>query len=227
MGHWTNPNYLKGETVTPRKINYPTTRKRRKFADHTGKVFGRLTISSYRGDNKSHMSTWLCKCECGGEIVVPYGRLSGGNTRSCGCLKKEVPQRQPGHRSFSDKGVGIASRNVVLYGYRRSAERRGYSWNLTEEHAIELFQGNCHYCGCEPAQHARSRWNSGGYRYNGIDRIDPSKGYEPGNVVSCCSTCNMGKREMSREAFCAWIGRVNDHLIKTKKATGGGQTRYF
>lgn len=29
----------------------------------------------------------------------------------------------------------------------------------------------------------------------GLDRIDNSKGYEPGNVVSCCNVCNTIKNK--------------------------------
>lgn len=31
-----------------------------------------------------------CRCECGVEKEIPVGRLSGGHSKSCGCLSKEV-----------------------------------------------------------------------------------------------------------------------------------------
>ena len=33
---------------------------------------------------------WLCKCDCGNELVVTYTSLKSGNTRSCGCLNKDA-----------------------------------------------------------------------------------------------------------------------------------------
>ena len=33
--------------------------------------------------------SWLCKCECGVEVVVLGASLRSGNTASCGCLHKE------------------------------------------------------------------------------------------------------------------------------------------
>jgi hypothetical protein len=65
-----------------------------------------------------------------------------------------------------------------------------------------LLSGDCYYCGKAPA--------------NGIDRIDSSRKYEKGNVVSCCSTCNYGKREMSTDEFLSWIRRVYEHKVKTE-----------
>ena len=32
---------------------------------------------------------WNCKCDCGNEVVVMGKCLTNGNTKSCGCLKKE------------------------------------------------------------------------------------------------------------------------------------------
>lgn len=35
-------------------------------------------------------SQWLCKCNCGNELVVAYTLLNGGNTKSCGCYHREL-----------------------------------------------------------------------------------------------------------------------------------------
>ena len=54
-----------------------------KIKDITGKRFGRLVVIK-RIDSK-HL---LCICDCGTEVVVSYGNLTSGNTKSCGCLAK-------------------------------------------------------------------------------------------------------------------------------------------
>ncbi len=51
-----------------------------------GKRFGRLVVIS-KVDKKNRHERWLCKCECGNEVVVQYSNLVSGNTASCGCLK--------------------------------------------------------------------------------------------------------------------------------------------
>ena len=60
--------------------------------DLTGKQFGRLTVVRLysRSSRKPTRPTmWLCKCECGNEVVVRRGNLLNGNTKSCGCLRTD------------------------------------------------------------------------------------------------------------------------------------------
>ena len=59
-----------------------------KFIDLTGKRFGRLTVVE-RAENKNGYRRWKCKCDCGNETVVYSANLSGGKTKSCGCLCSE------------------------------------------------------------------------------------------------------------------------------------------
>lgn len=56
--------------------------------DLTGQTFGRLTaLSRVERKGKTH---WACSCSCGGSVTATTYRLTSGNTKSCGCLKKEV-----------------------------------------------------------------------------------------------------------------------------------------
>ena len=60
-----------------------------KRIDLTGQKFGRL-IALKRIRTKQ-LTWWLCKCECGNEVVVRMHSLrSKNNTKSCGCLHKEI-----------------------------------------------------------------------------------------------------------------------------------------
>ena len=56
-----------------------------------GQNFERLTVLS-RDNNKPKSSGvyWLCKCNCGNEVSVISHSLINGNTKSCGCLKREL-----------------------------------------------------------------------------------------------------------------------------------------
>lgn len=55
----------------------------------TGKRFGRLTVVKEVGKNSGHI-TWLCRCDCGKEIVTTGIHLKSGHTRSCNCAQKET-----------------------------------------------------------------------------------------------------------------------------------------
>ena len=57
--------------------------------DLTGQKFGRLTVVSRQGSSKGRKAVWLCKCECGNDILVEGSKLRNGNTTSCGCFRTE------------------------------------------------------------------------------------------------------------------------------------------
>ena len=60
-----------------------------KLIDETGKIYGYLTVLG-RAENKNNRAMWKCKCKCGKETIVSGKSLRNGETKSCGCLKKEV-----------------------------------------------------------------------------------------------------------------------------------------
>lgn len=58
-----------------------------------GEKFGRLTPIEVVDIDKYYNKLWLCRCDCGNEIIVRQNCLKSGNTRSCGCLNDEVRHR--------------------------------------------------------------------------------------------------------------------------------------
>jgi hypothetical protein len=64
--------------------------------DLTGKTFHRLTVRELIGTaTASGQRLWLCDCECGGEKTVMGGNLKNGNTKSCGCFRRERGGKTP------------------------------------------------------------------------------------------------------------------------------------
>lgn len=167
-------------------------------ADRPGFVgtrFGRLTILGKAGVTAKHKRLLaLCRCDCGGIKVVAWSDLQKGHVKSCGCLLRRPP--------------GAAARNRVLSWYKKNSVRRGFDWGLTDEQAAALFSSACHYCGAAPSKIAGERDYNGRFLYNGIDRIDSSLGYVPGNVVPCCHPCNWSKSDRSVGEFFEHIRRI-------------------
>ena len=64
--------------------------------DLTNQVFGKLTVitrvNSLKTKNYSK-TLWLCKCECGTELIVQGQSLVSGNTQSCGCIKSRGEEK--------------------------------------------------------------------------------------------------------------------------------------
>lgn len=63
------------------------------FIDLTGQKFGRLMVEKRYGHAKDKHITWLCLCECGKQVIVMGNSLTGGKTKSCGCLQKEIMKK--------------------------------------------------------------------------------------------------------------------------------------
>src|SRR6266851_8588788 len=57
--------------------------------DITGERFERWTVLSYSHKFKQR-TYWLCRCDCGTERVIKAQNLCAGESRSCGCIRKET-----------------------------------------------------------------------------------------------------------------------------------------
>jgi len=155
------------------------------------------------------------KCKCGRLKTISLNNIRNGNSNSCGLSPCRGTER--------DKDVEVGHR-AILYVYKKHAKDRGFTFDLDYDYFKELTKGNCHYCGIEPVQvYQLKNPKTGKIRsgvpiyYNGIDRVDSSKGYAKENVVTCCKVCNRAKSNMSLEDFKNWIMKV--HLITIKKLT--------
>ena len=140
----------------------------------TGQVFTRLTVRECVRDAKGRVA-WRCDCSCGGSKVVKAACMFSGDTKSCGCLRREVMrakatkhgacmpgQRTPEywiHRRLMDRCMNPNDKNWKDYGSRGISvcER----W--LGEHGFENFLADK---GVRPSpQHSIDRWpnNDGNY----------------------------------------------------------------
>jgi hypothetical protein len=55
-----------------------------------GEKFGRLTVLAFKGRGAYSYFNWECQCECGTVLTILSRELKSGDTKSCGCLKREV-----------------------------------------------------------------------------------------------------------------------------------------
>lgn len=174
----------------------------KRVLDLSNKVFGLLTVVHFDKSVPKLGALWVCKCSCGGEAVVPGKRLTHGDTRSCGCRRR---------KSLPD---GEAARNEVYREYKSGADKRGLSFDLSVEEFENLTQRPCVYCGTEKSNRERHTHKYAPFFYNGIDRVDPTVGYNVGNCVPCCRVCNRMKSDMTKSDFLDHIARIS----KFKKA---------
>jgi hypothetical protein len=172
------------------------------FIDRTGDRYGRLVVIGRAKNSKKGRTNWVCVCDCGNEVTVLSSSLQQGNTRSCGCLRKE--------KMYNGCLPGECACNLLQKRYKENASKRGLVWGLTRKQFCSLTQQYCHYCGSVPMQIIQGACSTS-YVYNGIDRVDSGRGYLPDNTVSCCKFCNWAKNASSVEEFEAWLDRIVEY----------------
>ena len=144
---------------------------REKLQDITGVRFGRLVAIKYVG-RKNREAKWLCKCDCGNEVVRGLGTLKSDRVHSCGCYLKEgnMYRKHSGcytltYGSWSSLKARCLNPNSEAYSYYGG---RGIKlcdrWQ--GEHGFENFLADM---GERPGK---------GYS---LDRIDVNGNYEPSN----------------------------------------------
>ena len=173
----------------------------------TGKKFNRLLVLGFSHINKHKQAMWKCRCDCGKTTFVVGGQLKTGHTKSCGCYNSERLG------ALNRLSRGEAAFNVLFSAYKRSARVRGHSFQLSQELFRKLTQQVCHYCGQAPSKVHKPSHCNGMYVYNGIDRVDNSKGYVRGNVVACCVVCNRWKQARSQEKFLEQVKKIYEHSV--------------
>ena len=164
-------------------------------APMVGRRFGRLVVIERVGSDKNSKALWLCRCDCGNEVLVNTCNLNSGNTKSCGCFRIEVCKRKStipgGHYSrlyrvwmhmrercsnknnkrysrYGGRGIKVCEEWQKFMTFYEWAVSNGYRENLT----IERIDNNGGYCpqNCKwipMVEQAKNRSNNHYIEYNG------------------------------------------------------------
>lgn len=109
----------------------------REIPDLTEQVFGKLTVIGLDQESSGRRK-WICKCSCGNTVSVREYNLKSGNTKSCGCTRKEkssvrnlnvkqVKTRDnQGGVYYFQPGEIILKGNYESESYKKSSEVKEY-----------------------------------------------------------------------------------------------------
>lgn len=185
----------------------------RKAANLAGRTFTRLTVLERSGayvNAKSQYkeAMWLCKCTCGNTRRIRASGLLSGHYKSCGCLKRDSSATIGPRLGQFKRKPGTLQRSVFQH-YQIRALRKALDFSLSFDLFMALAAQPCVYCGTEAGNLEESSYDQ--FRYNGLDRLDNSKGYMLENVVPCCGWCNIAKFNLSGEDFIKHCEKVTEH----------------
>lgn len=200
----------KGNTKLAISVNDPNFVKHSKTVDLVGQRFTRLTVLSLAGYTLKRHAAWLCRCDCGIEKIISQSSLRG-KVKSCGCLIKEIGTQKV-TKINALLPVGGNPLKTLYKSYKELAEKRGYNFELSTEEFNNIIKQNCAYCSIPPFQKRNN------LLFNGVDRVDNTKGYTSDNVVPCCGRCNTAKMDYTVEEFKEWVKNLYETLWKENYA---------
>jgi len=169
-------------------------------------MFGKLTIISYNPIG----CKYTCKCECGNTTTNTLSHLK--HQKSCNCHSKQVGKRLAKHNKLA---TGVAILRRIMKNYRWGAKTREHVFELTEQDMLSIIKKPCYYCGVEYSMiwnDTRVFTKEEPYKYNGVDRLDNTKGYTLSNCVPSCKQCNYAKCKLTYDEWKQWSIRLANNI---------------
>lgn len=168
------------------------------------KTFERLRVIKEYTINNERVCD--CKCSCGNEVKgVKAYNLKNGNTKSCGCYKKER----------LDSFIKNKSNNELSHTFRpllsrckSTAKKKNLDFDLDLDYLYSLWirqDGKCIYTGSKLTPLSWHEGSKDKTNTASLDRIDSSKGYIKGNIQFVSTIANYAKNTFSHKdmiSFC-------------------------
>lgn len=139
--------------------------------------FGKLTIVSH-DYSKANLRAWRCICDCGNSCIATTQELRKGDTKSCGCIRREVTRKQ----GFMNFKHGNAKTGHEAPEYISWVEMRRRC--RSPKHISYKYYGALGVSVCERWHIFANFLKDMGKKptpSHSIDRIDPFGNYEPAN----------------------------------------------
>jgi len=170
-----------------------------------GQRFGRLVALRPTIKRKHRNVIWLCQCDCGNIVEIQATNLVKGNTRSCGCLQREIASKSGSMHLIH----GDSQKQTKFFRLWRTWCHMKERCNNQNHPGYKNYGGRgIKVCSeWEKSYQLFKDWSlSYGYQNNlAIDRIDNDQGYYPENCQWITHKENTAKK-------------TRDHQIITMRA---------
>lgn len=113
--------------------------------DLTGQKFGKLIALKRVENSKNGQARWLCKCECGNEVIVQSNHLNNGNIKSCGCIKHNSYNKKYNRYDLSGEyGIGYTSKGEEFYFDLEDYDKiKDYCWFIDSNGYVVSNKSRC------------------------------------------------------------------------------------
>lgn len=176
---------------------------RRQKRARAGEKINRWTLL----EEKEKPSLWFCRCDCGTEKVCLVSHIFSGQSKSCGCLKKQMFSNYP---AVFSEGDLHCTRYIRM---RQGAKCNGHKFEVDIKYLWRLFLEQDKKCAISGIPIVMYK-DKGFKPHNGasLDRIDSNGDYTEGNVQWVHKRVNAMKNNMTKEElifFCRAIVENN------------------
>ena len=172
------------------------------FKDLSGKKIGLLKVLSFafskkRNGGKHRRSYFLCKCDCGKEVIVSadYLKDKRKKNQACGCQRRRTGINNPKFTGYGELSGDYVSR------IKRSALSNKRDFNLNAKYLWGLFKKQKHRCALSNLELIIPKRKEDSKTTASLDRIDSSGGYVKGNVQWVHKDINFMKQELDQNKF--------------------------
>jgi hypothetical protein len=174
--------------------------------DLTGQKFNRWLVIDKAPSDKHGKGQWICRCDCGNELIVASASLRRNLSKSCGCYQHEKLSK--GYKEISGS---------FWRKFERHAFKRNIPFTITIQEGWEIFQKQKEKCALSGVRiKFVNNYDKHVEQTSSPDRIDNTKPYSKDNLQWVHKKVNRIKSVLSEDELLFWCEKILKNKGKTK-----------
>jgi|ERR1035437_5977471 hypothetical protein len=172
--------------------------------DLTGKRFGYLLVLKEASQRmyKEKRISYEVRCDCGIVKTVSNKVLTGGHSRSCGCLGHPKGKNSTTFKGYKDISIKYFNR------VKNRANERNQKFDITIEDMGDLLENQNYTCALSGLF---IQMDGEKHTTASLDKIENSKGYVKGNIQWLHKDINNLKSDIKQEKLLELCSSITKH----------------